>query len=382
MNIADMRVEVTPGAGMVGRWGGVVLVVLGDLAGPGVAELVSIVRESPGGRALAYRLGAFMGQAGPGGVPDYCVLADGEEGDGPLVVLHGAASVHATGPGVDETISGSDRPTWVDEFLPAATERIEAGAAGSGPGGGGLALDLADGSVPGSGAVLVARDAAVAVPDEPEEVEDPDEPEAEEGAEPVQPSDFRRVELTPVTDDEARAPLPVAGPTTEGAEGEAVAPEGALVEGVRCIRSHFNHPEARYCSHCGIGMVQQTHILVSDVRPPLGILVFDDGTTLSLDANYVIGRDPSRDESVASGSSRPFVLADPDQVLSRVHAEIRLTGWEVELVDRDSANGTYVAGDDGDWERIAPGTPFILTPGMQARVGRQEFVFDSHHRRA
>ncbi len=125
-------------------------------------------------------------------------------------------------------------------------------------------------------------------------------------------------------------------------------------------------------------MVQQTHNLVKDRRPPLGILVFDDGMTFTVDTSYVIGREPDGDELVTSGTARPLTLADPGNVLSRVHAEIRIEGWGPLIVDRGSANGTYLDAGGGE-HQLEPGVIEPLESGTRVRLGDRSFVFESHH---
>ena len=61
-----------------------------------------------------------------------------------------------------------------------------------------------------------------------------------------------------------------------------------------------------------------------------------------LDANYVIGREPSLDSSVADGSARPLRLTDSEGLVSRIHAKVELDGWQVYISDLESANGTYI----------------------------------------
>ena len=127
-------------------------------------------------------------------------------------------------------------------------------------------------------------------------------------------------------------------------------------------------------------MVQLTRDLVRDHRPPLGILVFDDGATFALDLPYVIGRQPGEHPTVQGAPARPLLLDDPDKTLSRSHAEVRLTGWDAEIVDRDSTNGTYFQSPDGPWQQLESRTPVVLAPGANVRVGGHRFVFESHHK--
>lgn len=175
-----------------------------------------------------------------------------------------------------------------------------------------------------------------------------------------------------------RDPLPVPGEAA--ADVEAPSRDAPLVKGVLCQNGHFNHPQARYCSVDGVSMVHRTLAPVQRPRPPLGVLVSDDGSAYSLDHDYLVGRDPDAEEGVVSGELTPLRLVDEERSVSRVHAEIRLDGWDVTVVDRESANGTYVAArTETDWRRLAPGRPEIVAPGTRIAFGKRVLTFDSHH---
>lgn len=174
-------------------------------------------------------------------------------------------------------------------------------------------------------------------------------------------------------DDEPRAPLPLA----EAAP--AVRPP-ARVLGVSCSRGHFNDPEAYYCAQCGISLVQQTMNLVEGDRPSLGFLVFDDGATYTLDIDYVVGREPHGDPRVRADDARALLLDDTARTVSRVHAEVRLDGWRVTVVDRGSTNGSFVwSNATGTWQRLTPGEVVPLEPGLHASFGQRVFRFESPH---
>jgi len=180
-----------------------------------------------------------------------------------------------------------------------------------------------------------------------------------------------------------RAPLPVAGAKVAAPRpGARDEPSHVVVKGFRCSRNHLNDPRVSFCSVCGIRMDQRTGILVDGRRPPLGLLVLDIGATFVLDDDYLLGRNPETDEAVVSGRLRPIRLDDDSGTLSRVHAEIRLQGWDVVLIDRGSAHGTYVAGaEQPGWTRLAPRAAFVLAPGTHVRTGRRMFTFESAHAR-
>jgi hypothetical protein len=161
--------------------------------------------------------------------------------------------------------------------------------------------------------------------------------------------------------------------------GDQAAP---IVKGILCKRGHFNHPLSPFCSQCGIAMVHQTHVLVDGPRPSLGVLIVDDGTVISLDADYIIGREPERDQAVQDGRARALNLHDPEQALSRVHAAILIEDWDVKVEDRGSANGTFLAvpGQE-NWTRLVPHQLTTINAGTYVAVGQRTLVFDSHHRR-
>ena len=61
-------------------------------------------------------------------------------------------------------------------------------------------------------------------------------------------------------------------------------------------------------------------------RPLLGLLVFDDGSTYTVDAEYLLGRMPEADPRVAAGALRSLALEDTSGAVSRVHAQIVVNG--------------------------------------------------------
>lgn len=168
-----------------------------------------------------------------------------------------------------------------------------------------------------------------------------------------------------------RAPLPV-GPVPVPAAD--VIPEA---QGHVCSRGHFNDPRVRFCGVCGIRMDQKTQLLVNRPRPPLGVLVFDDGTTYRVDSSYLVGRAPDSDPRVAQGRVRPLALADPNGRMSRVHAELKVEGWDVYVIDMNSVNGTFVQRPGGGWEPAPAGSPVHVAAGTRVGIGDRSFVFES-----
>jgi FHA domain len=151
----------------------------------------------------------------------------------------------------------------------------------------------------------------------------------------------------------------------------------SMVVGVYCKHGHFNDPSVPYCSVCGISMIQLTRVPAPGPRPPLGVLILDDGTGYPLERGYVLGRTPASDDMVRSGRANPLPLAD--RTVSRVHARVLLNGWKVVLIDVGSTNGTRVCAPGGlFWPAVPAGAAVPLTPGTRLRIGTRQIRYDSY----
>ncbi len=158
--------------------------------------------------------------------------------------------------------------------------------------------------------------------------------------------------------------------------------DAPIVQGVYCSRGHFDDPESLFCAVCGISMNQQTLVPRPGTRPPLGVLLTDDGSVFQLDRDYIVGREPSLDGSVASGKSRPLRIADDSGIVSRVHAKVQLDGWRVTITDLGSANGTRVKLPKQPSDTVLqPHIPLVLATGSQVDLGGRGFRYESHRGR-
>lgn len=108
----------------------------------------------------------------------------------------------------------------------------------------------------------------------------------------------------------------------------------------------------------------------STSTPSSGIIVFDDGSTFSLDRDYVIGRRPEKDARVQSGAAEALTVVDPDSVLSSAHALVSRRGEQVLLRDLGSLNGTHVAPPGaGDWTKLDQHQEVAIVPGTRLLFG-------------
>jgi hypothetical protein len=417
-----------PGAGLVARLGGDIFLVVGGDADAQAFLLqvcTDVAAQGGDGRALVRALAGHVTAAGDA-MPPCAALAP--TGDQMVVFVHGDASVES---GDLFKVSGRESLAWVDRVVPWPLASVTAVLAGpqdaAAPAG---AFDLRDGAVPGGGFTLVAAgepasapaatEASVAAQPAPEPPATapmaaqpaepgpppaaPTPPEAPAApapvgdwdspvpvgsgdrprAEDVEPPSFESVviglhqhddDAMPDEDLEPRAPLPVAGERQLRDHGDG----RPQVRGVYCKNNHFNDARQLFCAVCGINMVQQTPILTHGPRPPLGVLVLDDGSVFQLDEEYVLGREPQHDESVASGQRRPLVLDDDFKTVSRAHARIELHDWDVVLYDNGSANGTFAAAEgETQWQHVPPGVPYPLQAGARVLIGRRTLTYNTH----
>jgi len=173
-----------------------------------------------------------------------------------------------------------------------------------------------------------------------------------------------------------RVPTPAPRPQDQTGPGEALPDhDEPLLHGLLCGDGHLNDPRSSACVACGAPVGPGEDVV--GPRPPLGRIVFDDGATYTVDAEYLVGRMPEADPRARSGELQPIVVEDRSGSVSRVHAEILINGWDVVLVDSGSRNGTFVAGpDDSGWTPLAPGRTSLLLPGTRVRMGGRTFVFE------
>ena len=128
-------------------------------------------------------------------------------------------------------------------------------------------------------------------------------------------------------------------------------------------------------------MVQKSVVVVEGLRPPLGVLLLDDGTAYSLEDDYVLGREPDLSEAVASGRARALKVDDGTGKISRVHARVGLKEWEVVITDLGSHNGTRVFNPgDTNWTTLGANESVVLQPGGHVVVGQSTCEFQSIQR--
>jgi hypothetical protein len=399
-------VEVHPGAGVIDRREDVLLVipVVGTQQWPQVKELLQLWHR-PGahtGNVHERTVTALLTAAEAGGLPGL-VLLNGLDAE---VEVWAYGDVEVTLDGSEQrSFEGAGAQPWVAHRVPRSVSmlRILAGGAAGITTLGPNPFHLEGGTVPGSGVTLHRFGLSPRV--EPAEsaaglsgappaaglsgTEVAGRSVAQLGGAPQatvtrKAVTFESVLLTTADQSPPRRP---ALPLEDPADLPDVVPEGdspELVDGVECPMGHFNDPVLAQCVTCGAPLEWLPGRTVRRPRPPLGVLVTDTGSVFALIGGYVIGRAPERDQAVLSGRAKALVLHDVGQSVSRVHAQLDVSGWRVFVTDRGSANGTFIssAAQGGPWERVGNHAPTVFTPGSRLRIGGRQLLFETYREEA
>ncbi|MGI9539897.1 MAG: FHA domain-containing protein [Miltoncostaeaceae bacterium] len=362
------------GTGIVGRLGGNVLVAGGSLDDETARALVELC-ERASGSELVRELGRLVLETAGDG-PDIGVVTDG--GGRAMVFLRGRMAFRGTVGAEHVELRGEYVVTWVDRALDGPAEAFDLGPDGAEPSTDDL-LDLREGVVRGGGISVGTR--AGEEPPAPEGTapettsSEAFEPDPSFHSIPIEPDPSLVQEREPLPVDDAGNPDPTEAPR------DPDMPAPAVVKGYRCSRNHHNRPGAHYCSACGIKMgVHKTLVAVDGERPPLGVLVFDDGVTISVLHDMVVGREPEVEDAVQAGTAQPIRVEDESQSVSRAHLRVELEEWDAYVVDLGSSNGTRVQRQDGeDWIELTPQARQLIETGTVIMLGEREMRFAQHH---
>ncbi len=104
-------------------------------------------------------------------------------------------------------------------------------------------------------------------------------------------------------------------------------------------------------------------------RPVLGRLRLPDGSLVPLDRPVVLGRKLPSEATVEGEAAQLVAFPVDEKRLSRVHAEIRLADWQVQVFDRDSMNHTYVELPGQPPMQLRPAEAFPIPLGAIVNLG-------------
>jgi len=114
--------------------------------------------------------------------------------------------------------------------------------------------------------------------------------------------------------------------------------DDSLVLAAMCAYGHPNQPGAPQCRICGSNVDSHNPQLTS--APVLAVIQTSDGERYELTRPMIIGRAPARGER--DGDVQLIKVMSPNQDVSRNHLRIAAKGWQIEISDLNSTNGTLV----------------------------------------
>lgn len=365
------RTAVAAGDGLVMRAEDVLVVILGS--DNAKAEVVRTVVAQHAAGDLMRELALLVMHED--GLPPFGV-AMGPLADATLF-LHGDIEFLALIDGATMSGRGVGGREWTERSLPGPAAWIGLGAPSVTPPPAAEFWDLGGGTVPGRGAWLIANAVSAPAAAAPAPAAPPAPAESASTTPAELPPSVVLVDLS--VGEPERPPLPPTPSVPLGADDDDE-PE-VLVKGIRCPDGHHNNPRASYCVICGRRMgVSQSLVLVDGPRPPLGVLLLDDGSTVPVRSDMVLGRSPEQSPLVTSGDARAIALSDSTQSISRIHLHVHLDEWEVLVSDLGSSNGSF-AWDDAthSWQRLDPGVAITLENRHRLRLGEREVLYSQHH---
>ncbi len=148
------------------------------------------------------------------------------------------------------------------------------------------------------------------------------------------------------------------------------------VTGVRCELGHFNHPRVTNCLRCGRPIPPGT-LQVSGPRPPVGVLLADDGSIWALSRGCLIGAEPTLAPEVQSGAAQAIAMKPgANHAMGPVQAEIQIREWSTYLVDKGAEGGTWVQGPTAqDWEQLGRSDQRELADGSHLSCGGRVLTY-------
>lgn len=354
------------------------------------------------------------------------------EDDRVAALVFGDTVLSVTIDGAETTLNGCDSSTWIDVALHGSVERIHAGHQSEST----IVGVLRDGVIPAGGFLLdtsgpmpasgrwaeIAERQAAARPQTPtperapaeatepdsvstEQVEEPSDDAIDSGpltgmfaridelhqvadtateAEPAvqteghgdDTNEVASDDVSPETTDELPPPVPATDPLAAPRPTATLALARPQLRGIRCPLGHLTSVDDTTCRTCGAQTETDAEIVDGD-RPVLGLLTFDDGAVLSVDRPAAIGSNVPAGYEIDGEPATIVRLDDGLSGVSELQVEVRLIGWDLEIVDMNSENGTYtiLRGERQTRTRLRSGQAVIMQPGMTVETGGRNFTY-------
>jgi len=358
MDFSSARLVPVAGPdGWLARLPGAVVWVPGD--GQVERELVTGCLTASSPTELLARTGAHLADPQAAPLPAFALLVARDLGL--VAIVHGPVQVTVDQGGDERTLYGGDETgSWLNRHL-KGTRAAWAGRRGDEDD----LAELREGLVRASGFVLSWR-------------RDKSAPRQSSQKGRKMGEDPAPVELG----DEHVAPEPSSA-SAASAAAVMSAMVGALTPDAADVATSYVATVEAGTTHAGAQdadspTVVDQPIVVNGSPSPLVTLTWDNGEVNELAGAALVGRDVALDEAVLSGALAPLVPAGQNDSMSRVHAEVRLSGRDIVVVDRGSTNGTFVWDDAAKaWRRLSPGDPHVVHPGAVLAFGERTATLEA-----
>lgn len=309
-------------------------------------------------------------------------------------IVRGSATVTVRTATGDRVLSGGRVSTWVEETVVDGTSVTVAApdAADDGPGLPALSAVVKASAVSVDLVADVKRRRRKATPShealaappvirpEPEPEPEPvPEPEPEPAGESAGIGDLESTVMSPT----AAAPAPPAPEAVDaltavltGSGGRAFVPplvfgEPAVVDdhdGMTVLTSDIVALRRQLPDWPG-DAVPGPLAVPNAVTPPPGRIVLSSGMVVSLNRPVLIGRAPQVSRVTNDQLPRLVTVPSPNSDISRTHAQVRQDGEDIVVTDLNSTNGIFLLRADAGPQRLHPGEPTAVEPGVVVDLG-------------
>jgi len=179
----------------------------------------------------------------------------------------------------------------------------------------------------------------------------------------------------PVHDGDAN---PATAASQESIPQATLAPQRPQLKGVLCPVGHLTAPTETECRTCGETVAVDAATATGD-RPVLGTITFDDGAVLNVDRPAAIGSDVPAGYAIDGEPATIVRLDDGVDGVADIQVEVRMSGWNVEIVDMNSESGTYtmLRGERQTRTKLRANQSVVLQPEMEVQAGGRSFVFNT-----
>jgi hypothetical protein len=143
------------------------------------------------------------------------------------------------------------------------------------------------------------------------------------------------------------------------------APGGLTVDAVFCAWGHPNPPGSGRCRVCTALVAVQPPRAVPP--PVLAILRASNGATAEVVTSVLVGRAPSTDRARVADPAL-LTVTSPSHDISRTHLEVSASGWDLQVTDLHSTNGTLLVAPDGSIRTMDPGETATVELGTSLEL--------------